>query len=125
MDIPLPSQAHHPGRFHIFMQIAMLLAIITGIEIVVIFVPIPDWIQYSILVVLSVVKFLAVIFFFMHLRWDKVFCTVLFFIGLALGGGTMAALLALFHQNRTTISEDATDAALHAPAVMPTDLHVG
>ena len=37
-----------------------------------------------------------VIFYFMHLRWDKVFCTILFFIGLILGGFTMWALLHLF-----------------------------
>jgi cytochrome c oxidase subunit 4 len=37
-----------------------------------------------------------VIFAFMHLRWDKVFCTVLFFIGLVLAIGTSMALLALF-----------------------------
>jgi cytochrome c oxidase subunit 4 len=37
-----------------------------------------------------------VIFFFMHLRWDKPFCTILFFIGLVLAGGTMWALLQLF-----------------------------
>jgi len=42
------------------------------------------------------VKFMFVIFYFMHLRWDKVFCTILFFIGLILGGFTMWALLHLF-----------------------------
>lgn len=83
------------------MQIAMALAVITGIEIVIIFVPVSDFVQYSTLVVLSVVKFLAVIFYFMHLRWDKVFCTILFSIGLLLGGGTMAALILLFMEDRT------------------------
>jgi len=32
----------------------------------------------------------------MHLRWDRVFCTLLFLIGLVLALGTVAALLALF-----------------------------
>jgi len=36
------------------------------------------------------------IFYFMHLRWDKPFCTILFFIGLILAAGTVWALLALF-----------------------------
>ncbi len=39
---------------------------------------------------------MAVIFYFMHLRWDKPFCTILFFIGLVLAGGTVWALIALF-----------------------------
>jgi cytochrome c oxidase subunit 4 len=32
----------------------------------------------------------------MHLRWDKPFCTILFFIGLVLSAGTVWALLAIF-----------------------------
>lgn len=118
MDIPLPSTTHHPSRFHTFMQIAMLLAIITGIEIVIIFVPVPDVVQYTTLVVLSAIKFMAVIFYFMHLRWDKVFCTILFFIGLILGGGTMAALLALFMTDRTEATADAVAAAPAAVQVV-------
>jgi cytochrome c oxidase subunit 4 len=74
----------------------MLLAVITGIEIVGVYVPFAKWIIVTMLVVLSVVKFMFVIFFFMHLRWDKPFCTILFFIGLVLAGGTMWALLQLF-----------------------------
>ncbi|OHE77553.1 MAG: hypothetical protein A3G75_02990, partial [Verrucomicrobia bacterium RIFCSPLOWO2_12_FULL_64_8] len=83
-------------KFHIYVQIAMILAVITGVEILLIFLPFATWILVGSLVLLSAVKFLFVIFFFMHLRWDKVFCTILFFIGLVLGGGTMGALFALF-----------------------------
>ncbi len=87
---------HHPSKFHTFVQIAMLLSVITGIEIVIIYLPIGKWLVISSLAVLSAVKFLFVIFYFMHLKWDKVFCTILFFIGLVLALGTVAALLALF-----------------------------
>lgn len=116
MDIALPARHHHPSRFHTFMQIAMALAVITGIEIVVIFLPVAAWVQYATLIALSAIKFLAVIFYFMHLRWDKVFCTVLFFIGLFLGGGTMAALIALFAEDRTETTIDAAATTIHAPA---------
>lgn len=94
--------AHHHGddhessKFQIYVQIAMLLAVITGIEIIIVYIPFARWIVITTLVVLSVVKFLYVIFYFMHLRWDKPFCTILFFIGLVLAGGTAWALLALF-----------------------------
>jgi len=37
-----------------------------------------------------------VIFYFMHLKWDKPFCTILFFIGMVLAGGTTWALLLIF-----------------------------
>src|SRR4051812_31097564 len=87
---------HESSKFQIYVQIAMLLAVITGVEIVCVYLPFPKWILVTTLCVLSAVKFLFVIFFFMHLRWDKPFCTILFFIGLVLAGGTMAGLLVLF-----------------------------
>lgn len=95
---PVLTADHHAeeSKFQIYVQIAMLLAVITGIEIVIVYVPFAKWILVTSLVVLSAVKFLFVIFYFMHLRWDKPFCTILFFIGLILAAGTMWALLAIF-----------------------------
>ena len=90
------EHGHDVSKFQIYVQIAMLLAVITGIEIVCVYLPFARWILVSALVFFSAVKFLFVIFFFMHLRWDKPFCTILFFIGLILAGGTMWALLQLF-----------------------------
>jgi cytochrome c oxidase subunit 4 len=90
------GHGHDESKFQIYVQIAMLLAVITGVEIVAVYLPFAKWLLITALVVLSVVKFMFVIFYFMHLRWDKAFCTVLFFIGLVLAGGTMWALLALF-----------------------------
>jgi cytochrome c oxidase subunit 4 len=89
--------AHHDeGKFHLFVQIAMILAVITGVEIVLIYIPLAKWLIVTSLVVLSLVKFLMVIFWFMHLKFDKAFCTILFFIGMVLAGGTVAALMLLF-----------------------------
>lgn len=93
---PATAGHHEPSKFHIYVQIAMLLGVITGIEIVLIYLPFAKWLVVTGLVVLSAVKFLYVIFYFMHLKWDKAFCTVLFFIGMVLAGGTMWALLHLF-----------------------------
>ncbi len=92
-----PAAGHHePSKFHTYVQIAMILGVITGIEIVLIYLPLAKWFIVSSLVLLSAVKFLYVIFYFMHLKWDKIFCTILFFIGLVLAGGTMWAFLHLF-----------------------------
>ena len=90
------DHGHDESKFQIYVQIAMLLAVITGIEIVAVFLPFPKWVLVASLVVLSLVKFLFVIFYFMHLRWDKPFCTILFFIGLVIAGATAWALIALF-----------------------------
>lgn len=99
MSAPTATVAHHgsdDNKFQIYVEIAMLLAVITGIEIVAIFLPFAKWLIVTTLIVLSAVKFLFVIFYFMHLRWDKAFCTILFFIGMVLAGGTMWALLLIF-----------------------------
>lgn len=93
---PAPGVHAEPSKFHMFVSIAMLLAVITGVEIVLIFLPFPKWFIVASLVVLSLVKFMFVIFYFMHLRWDKLFCTILFFIGLVVASGTVWALLQIF-----------------------------
>jgi cytochrome c oxidase subunit 4 len=85
-----------PSKFHVFVQLAMILAVITGVEIVLIYLPLVKWLIVTSLVILSVVKFMLVIFVFMHLKWDKLFCTILFFIGLILASCTVAALMAIF-----------------------------
>ena len=83
-------------RFFVFINLALFMAAITGLELVIIFVPFPTALVFAAIVVLSVVKFLGVITWFMHLIYDKVFCTVLFMIGLVIAICTVAALLALF-----------------------------
>lgn len=98
-SVSIPTEPREHGdenKFWTYVQIAMLLAVITGVEIVAINLPFAKWLLVTVLAVLSLVKFLFVIFYFMHLRWDKAFCTILFFIGLILAGGTMWALLVLF-----------------------------
>ncbi|RRK01301.1 hypothetical protein Ga0100231_000265 [Opitutaceae bacterium TAV4] len=87
---------HDKSKFHIFVQIALVLAAITGMEIVLVYLPFAKWLIIALLASLSAVKFLFVIFCFMHLKWDRLFCTILFFIGLFLAGATVAALIALF-----------------------------
>ena len=90
------DHSHDVSKYQIYVKIAMLLAVITGVEIIAVYLPFAKWLIITALVVLSTVKFMFVIFYFMHLRWDKPFCTILFFIGLVLASGTMWALLTLF-----------------------------
>jgi cytochrome c oxidase subunit 4 len=100
MDISLPSDApghpHGESHYNVFVQIAMILSFITGMEILLIFLPFAKAILIGSLVALSALKFLLVIFIFMHLKWDRLLCTGIFFIGLVLGGGTLWALVRLF-----------------------------
>ena len=109
------DHGHDESKFAIYVQIAMLLAVITGVEIIGVYLPFAKWFIVTSLVVLSLVKFLFVIFYFMHLRWDKPFCTILFFIGLVLAGGTVWALLLLFASEE---SRPLPTALLQSPAAI-------
>jgi cytochrome c oxidase subunit IV len=109
-DLPAPEA----NRFVVFVRLALVLAVITGIEIILVNLPFATWFLFSALVTLSLVKFLCVIFVFMHLRWDRVFCTLLFLIGLVLALGTVAALLALF---QSEASAPLTSRAAPPPAL--------
>jgi cytochrome c oxidase subunit 4 len=112
-----PATGHElaQSKFGLYVEIAMLLAVITGLELVTVYLPFMKWLLVSVLVVLSTVKFMFVIFYFMHLRWDKAFCTILFFIGLVLAGGTMWALLKLFGADA---SKPPTTAMIDPPAAL-------
>ena len=94
---PVAPADHHgaEGKFHVFVSLAMALAIITGGELLIIYLPLPAWFIITGLMGMSVVKFVAVVWIFMHLKWDKAFNTILLMMGMVIAGGTMWALLLL------------------------------
>ena len=102
---PTPGEGMHAhlaeehARYFTFFNLSLALIAITAVELVIIYIPIASWIIFWSLVVLSIVKFIGVIWWFMHLRWDKALLTVLFLIGLFLATGTLAALLLLFERD--------------------------
>jgi len=83
-------------RFWLFVKVAGILAVVTTIEIAILFLHVEPATQVGILILSSVVKFVLVVYIFMHLRWDKLFCLLLFLLGLSLAAGTATALLAVF-----------------------------
>lgn len=82
-------------KFHHFVNLALFMAAITGIELVAIFLPFSQWIVLAIVVILSVVKFIGVIFWFMHLIYDHKLLTLAFVSSLVIATGTVIALLLL------------------------------
>lgn len=121
METPSPpAPLPHGSRYQLFVSVAILLSFITGAEIVAIWLPWVHWLLLAILAVLSVVKFSYVIFVFMHLRWDKRLCTLLFLMGLTLAGGTVWALILLFG---SADSVPLTSQPDPPPAIAPTDSH--
>jgi len=84
-------------KYFTFMNLAFLMTALTGIELVIIFLPFPGSVLiFGSLVFLSLIKFVGVIFWFMHLIYDGKLLTVIFLFGMLLASGTAAALLLLF-----------------------------
>ena len=72
----------------------MALVAITGLEIVIIYIQTFDGsIIIGTLFATSIVKFLGVIWWFMHLKWDKLINTALFVLGLVITLGTFFAII--------------------------------
>lgn len=84
-------------KYHTFINLGLFLAALTGIEIVIIFFPWDPWLIFWGLMILSVIKFICVVAWFMHLIYDKLVTTILFSAGLVIATGTVIALLALFN----------------------------
>jgi cytochrome c oxidase subunit 4 len=80
-----------------YVQVAVALAIITGLEV---YASYADWLGRAflpILLVLMVVKFFSVVLFFMHLRFDSKIFGWLFYAGLFLAVGVYVVALFTFH----------------------------
>ena len=91
-----PHLVEEHKKYFTFFHLSVALVLITMIEIVIIYVPLNQAFIFWSLVVLSGMKFVGVIWWFMHLKWDKILLTMLFIIGLFLATGTVTALMFLF-----------------------------
>lgn len=87
-------------RYHHFITLALWLAVITAFEVVLIFLPFHESLILGTLVGLSVLKFFAVITWFMHIIYDKKVLFYLFMSGLAIAFATVVALLFIFEPDR-------------------------
>ena len=94
-----PVEQHdsvHPSPAR-YIQIAVLLTLITGFEVAIYYV---DFISkntfITIFLGMSLVKFIIVAMFYMHLKFDNRLFTMLFVAGLGLGTGLLVTLGTLF-----------------------------
>ena len=85
----------HPQPLE-YIKIAIILAVITAVEVVTYYVTAIGDMLVPILLVLSAIKFAMVVMWFMHLKFDNKLFSVLFIGGLVLAGLVLLALLLLF-----------------------------
>ena len=116
--------AEESKRFFTFFNLSMALVAITGIEIVIIYVQVFESISIiGILFTTSIVKFFGVVYWFMHLKWDKVLNTVLFLLGLVIALGTFFAVI--YMTDDTPIIESFEVTAVENIWKAKTDYEVG
>src|SRR5262245_23475848 len=84
---------HHPEPYQ-YLIIGIILAGITAFEVMLYYIELNFEFLVVTLIALSALKFLIVVGFFMHLRFDARLFSVLFFGGLALAIAVFAVVLA-------------------------------
>jgi caa(3)-type oxidase subunit IV len=90
---------HAPASSSVYIRIFVVLAIVTAIEVAVSFLPntgVIGFVQVAVLLVLSFIKGLLVVMYFMHLKFDSRWFTTLFVSGFAIATLMMILFLLLF-----------------------------
>ena len=90
-----PGEHAHPGAKE-YLGIAVVLTVITAVEVAVYYVPAMRPMLVPVLLVLSAVKFSLVAMFYMHLKFDHRLFSWLFVVPMALAVCVILALMRLF-----------------------------
>ena len=93
---PTHADEHAHPTAAVYIRIAVILTILTVIEVGVFYVPAFHPVLVPVLLVLSAIKFALVVMFYMHLKMDSKFFTFLFAGPALLATGMMIGLLFLF-----------------------------
>ena len=91
----IPHESHDL-RDRDYVLIALLLLVLTGLEVAASYVPLGAW-KVPLLLIMMAIKFVCVASFFMHLRGDARIFSWMFYSGLFLAVGVYVAALATFH----------------------------
>lgn len=86
---------HHPSE-KVYIKVALWLALVTSVEIVISYLDLADWLTVLLLLVLSAVKFGAVVAYFMHLKFDDKLLRKPFIGGLILAASVYTIVLLAF-----------------------------
>ena len=88
----------HPGE-RTYIEVAVILAVITAVEVAVYYIEALEDVLVPILVVLSAIKFAMVVGWFMHLKFDDRRFTWIFLSGLIIAVSAILAVAAMFGYN--------------------------
>lgn len=82
----MSTETHHENHDKVYIQTAIVLALITGLETFTYFTSVVDFgrLLMPVLLVCMVVKFYLIAANFMHLRWDKPILRRVFMTGIGI-----------------------------------------
>jgi len=89
------NELGHPTALR-YVQIALILTVLTSIEIAVYYLHSLAKVLIPILLTLSAIKFAMVVLWYMHLKFDNRLFSTLFLLGLTIGGSIVIAMILLF-----------------------------
>ncbi len=99
----MASDAHTAEKAHgspygprEYIIITLILAVVTAVEFALSYSGLATLPLATLLILLSAVKFIAVVALFMHLRFESRIFTQMFLFGFILGAAILIALIALF-----------------------------
>jgi caa(3)-type oxidase subunit IV len=112
----VPEDHHAEHRIGQYVFVAVVLAVLTAIEVWLSYTDIPHTAQTLLLLFLMVVKFALVVMFFMHLRYDKPVFRRLFVTGLVLAFSVFFIVLLAEHADLNHSTESPPEPAPAASA---------
>ncbi|MGH7481846.1 MAG: cytochrome C oxidase subunit IV family protein [Longimicrobiales bacterium] len=92
---PGERHTHHPS-WKFYVMIGAVLTVITALEVAIFYIEALSSVLVPLLLVLSAAKFILVVMFFMHLRFDSKVLTGVFVAPLVLGVAVVVSLIILF-----------------------------
>jgi len=99
----MAEQGHSPGRQEHphpgakeYLAIAVILTVITAVEVAIFYVPQMKPVLVPSLLTLSALKFSLVAMFYMHLKFDHRLFSWLFVVPMAIAAAVIVALMKLF-----------------------------
>jgi cytochrome c oxidase subunit 4 len=92
---PGPQEHAHPGAKE-YLAIAVVLTVITALEVAIFYIPQMKPVLVPSLLTLSALKFSLVAMFYMHLKFDHRLFSWLFVVPMAIAAIVIVALMKLF-----------------------------
>lgn len=93
----------HGPALSFWVKLAIALAIITAVEVAIYYIPALEGVLVPLLVVLSAIKFVAVIWYFMHLAYDESILSGIFIAALLVSMAVFIGLWVVMYYDNPTV----------------------